>query len=448
MQPKFMFGGPSVIVFQEILMRLPGLMLLILAPSLAPLLLSQQPAAAVAQPSVGQVSGRVYCGDTDQPARFASVQLIGEHPSAAAVFDTEALAKGDFEKSFAVAMTAVMKGGNSSLSALTALDGTFSLDKVPPGTYWVVAQLAGYLSPLSQLSPIERAKAGDDALKVVQSSAEKIVVQSNQSAHVDLRLERGASISGTVHYDDGSPAPGVNPALMKLDKDGKWKDLGVVSTLPANTDDHGRYRIYGLLPGKYAVKATLPAIQAASGLGAMPSLNSSMGDMLLVYSGGALHEKDIKPVEVGPGEEVDGIDVVFPIDNLHTIAGTVVAKSDQHPVNAGWIALEEADTKTRTRGTSIDQDGSFRINYVLDGQYILKVEGASDTDRPPDTGSGGNFALFTQRKTLKSYGAAELPLAIKSDSTGLLLQVPDVSATPAKGSPSQGSAAAQPPSTP
>jgi hypothetical protein len=430
-------------------MRLLGLTLLALAPSLAPWLIAQQPAPAVVPPSVGQVSGRVYCGDTDQPARFASVQLIGEHPSAATVFDTEALAKDpDFEKTFAKAMTAVMKGGNSNLSALTALDGAFSLDKVPPGTYWVVAQLAGYLSPLSQLSPMERAKAGDDALKVVQSSAEKIVVQPNQSAHVDIRLERGASISGTVHYDDGSPAPGVNPALMKLDKDGKWEDIGAVSALPLNTDDHGRYRIYGLLPGKYAVKAALPTIQAASGLGAMPAIHSSMGDMLTVYSGGALHEKDIKPVEVGPGEEIDGVDVIFPIDNLRTIAGTVVAKSDQHPVNAGWASLEDADTKEQVRGTTIDQDGSFHLNYVLDGQYILKVAGAADTEKPPYIGSADNPIFLAHGKTLKSYGAAELPLAVKSDSTGLLLLVPDVSATPGKGSPAQGSVAAQTPATP
>lgn len=423
-------------------MRSFGLMLLALAPSL---ISQQQPVPPAAPPSVGQVSGRVFCGDTDQPARFASVQLIGEHPSAATVFDTEALAKDpDFEKTFAKAMTAVMKGGNSSLSTLTTLDGAFSLDKVPPGTYWVVAQLAGYLSPLSQLSPMERAKAGDDALKAVQSTAEKIVVQPNQSARVDIRIERGASISGIVRYDDGSPAPGVNPMLMKLDKDGKWKDLGVVSTLPANTDDHGRYRIYGLLPGKYAVKATLPTIQAASGLGAMPSVTSSMGDMLLVYSGGAFHKKDVKSIEVGPGEEVDGVDVIFPIDNLHTIAGTVVAKSDQHPVNAGWASLEDVDTKEQVRGTTIEQDGSFHLNYILDGQYILKVDGAADTEKSPDAASGGIFAQLAHGKTLKSYGSAELPIAVKSDSTSLLLQVPDLTAP--KAAPGQGptSSAASP----
>lgn len=427
-------------------MRILAVVFLALIP-LVSMTMAQQPAPAAAPPAPGQVTGRVFCGDTDQPARFATVQLVGEHPPPATVFDNEAFSKEpDPEKAFTKAMVSVMKGGNSSLSSLTTLDGAFSLDKVPPGTYWVVAQLAGYLSPLSQLSVLERVKAGDDALKAVQSTAEKIVVQPNQSAHVDVRIERGASVSGAIRYDDGSPAPGVTPMLMKLDKDGKWKELGVVSTLPANTDDHGRYRIYGLLPGKYAVKATLPTIQAASGLGAMPSIHSSMGDMLIVYSGGALHKKDVKPVEVGPGEEVDGVDIIFPIDNLHAIAGSVVAKFDQHLVDAGWVSLEDADTKEQIRGTAIEQDGSFRLNYVLDGQYILKIAGAADTEKSSDAGSSGGFAPFIHGKKLKSYGAAELPLTVKSDSTNLVLQVPDL-AVP-KAPPAQGPTATLPPATP
>jgi hypothetical protein len=35
-------------------------------------------------------------------------------------------------------------------------------------------------------------------------------------------------------------------------------------------------------------------------------------------------------------------------------------------------------------------------------------------------------------KTLKSHGAAELPVTVKGDSTGLVLQVPDQAPTPAK----------------
>ena len=163
---------------------------------------AQQPSPAAPAVGVGQVTGRVSCADIGQPARFATVQLIGEHPDSNPVFDPATMGKNpDFEKTFAKALTAVMKGNN--LSAVTGIDGSFSLDKVPPGTYYAVAQLAGYQSPFSQFSAIERMKADEATIKAVEALAEKIVVQPGQSAHVEIRLERGSSISGTVRIGIG-----------------------------------------------------------------------------------------------------------------------------------------------------------------------------------------------------------------------------------------------------
>jgi hypothetical protein len=396
-------------------------------------LFAQQP-APVAQPlSPGQVSGRVFCADTGQPGRFAGVQLIAEQPSKTPLIDLAAFGKDpNFEKLFATALTAVMKGSN--LSTVTTLDGAFSLDKVPPGTYYVIAQIPGYQSPLSQFSQIEKMKADDATVKAVESAAEKIVVQPNQAVHVDIRLERGASLSGSVRYDDGSPAPGVAPVLMALDKDGKWKELGATGMLPAMTDDRGHYRIFGLLAGKYAVKAALPTVQAMTGLGAASiSMHFNMGDALVVYSGGALREQDVKPVELGTGQDLDGIDIVFPISGLNTLSGSVTAKADNHPIDSGAIELVDSETKAKLRTAMLDQDGGFRLNYVPDGQYILRVTSAADTDKTGSDDSGSDFARMLHAKTLKSYGPAELPILVKSDSTNLVIQVPDLPAAPAKG---------------
>jgi hypothetical protein len=323
-----------------------------------------------------------------------------------------------------------MKGSN--LSTITGLDGTFSLDKVPPGTYYVAAQLPGYLSPLTGVSQMDRMKADDATLKAVESAAEKIVVQPNQSARVDLRLERGASIAGIVRYDDGSPASGVNPILMSMGKDGKWKELGPTGVLPVTTDDRGHYRIYGILAGKYAVKAALPTTQAMVGLGAGGvSLHMNMGDALLVYSGGALREKDVKPIELSAGAEIEGIDIIFPLDNLRTVSGQVVAKADNHAIDAGTVSLTDSETKTALRSAMIGQDGDFRFNYVPDGQYVLHVAGAADTDKSAGSDGSNDFARMMNAKTVKSYGSAELPLTLKdADQTSLSIQVPDHSDAP------------------
>ena len=390
---------------------------------------AQQPTPATPALAAGQVTGRVSCGDTGQPARFATVQLVAEHPEASPVFDPATLGKNpDFEKTFAKAMTAAMKGNN--LSTVTGLDGSFSLDKVPPGTYYVLAQLAGYQSPLSQFSVMERVKADDATLKAVQGATEKIILQPNQAAYVEIRLERGASISGIVHYDDGSPAPAVVPALIVQGKDGKWKELSASGMLPATTDDRGHYRIYGIAAGKYAVKAALPTMQAMTGLGANVSLHMNLGDALIVYSGGALREKDIKPIEVGAGEDVEGIDVIFPLDNLHAVSGSVVAKADNHAVDSGTILLQDSDTKATLRTAMLESDGTFHFNYIPEGQYLLKASGASDTDKAGGADGGNDLLRMMRTIVLKSYGDAEMPLTVKSDTPGLVLQVPDQAASP------------------
>jgi hypothetical protein len=105
------------------------------------------------------------------------------------------------------------------------------------------------------------------AVKKIQAQAEKIVVQ-NAPVRVDVRLERGGSISGVIRYDDGNPAPDVKAIRMVMQEDGKWMVDTFNPSMPApETDDRGHYRISGLPKGKYAVRADLPTNQSTTGLG-------------------------------------------------------------------------------------------------------------------------------------------------------------------------------------
>ena len=228
-------------------------------------------------------------------------------------------------------------------------DGSFEMPKVPAGTYYVVAELKGYLSPLSALSTGERMSGGADAVKKIQAQAEKIVVQ-DAPVRVDVRLERGGSISGVIRYDDGNPAPDVKAIRMVMQEDGKWKVDTFSPLKPATTtDDRGHYRISGLPKGKYAVRADLPTDQSTTGLGSGSfDMHPNYGDALVVYSGGVFREKDIKPIEVGAGDDVDGVDLVFPVDNLHLVSGTVTARADNHRRDTGQAV--RALTQTPSTG--------------------------------------------------------------------------------------------------
>lgn len=393
---------------------------------------AQEQAATQTAPSTyTTVSGHVTCGDTGLPARFAAVQLIPEKPQPNSAPDwTKIKDTKDLAKAMQKGSAQTLKG--TGLSAVSGIDGSFSMPQVPAGTYYVVAELKGYLSPLSALSTTERMIGGANATKEISASAEKIVVQ-DAPVRVDVRLERGGSISGVIRYDDGSPAAGIKAIRMVLQEDGKWRVDGFNPLMPAPTsDDRGRYRISGLPKGKYAVKAELPTNQIISGLGSgSTSIHSNFGDALAVYSGGALREKDIKPIEVSPGDEVDGVDLVFPVDNLNVVSGTVVAKTDSHPVNAGWISLKDPDTKATLRHTEIEADGSFKFDYVPEGQYELVTSRAGDMEKS-DLAGGLQWLNPT---FLKQYQDASMPIDVKGDMTGLTVQVADQPAAKAPAKP-------------
>ena len=92
-------------------------------------------------------------------------------------------------------------------------------------------------------------------------------------------------------------------------------------------------------------------------------------------------------------------------------------------------------TRRRFAGTSIEQDGSFRLNYdAPQGQvHPESRRGGLDKEKTSDDGVDASIAYMMRGKALKTYGTAEVPVTLKNDSTGLVLQVPDVSSTPAPG---------------
>jgi hypothetical protein len=400
------------------------------------------PANPPGQPDMpGRVAGHIFCSDTGKPARFATIQLMSEQSAKTPMFGPSQLGaltgsaggkdgKGDlnFGAVLAQAMTAMMKGSN--LSTITAMDGSFSLDKVPPGTYYVIPQLPGYLSPIGQLSQKQRLAADKDTIQAVESKAQKVVVAPGSTANLDVELNRGAVIGGTVSYDDGSPAPNVTPVLMLLGQDGKWKDLPSPSMVPSVTDDQGRYRVSGLPAGQYAIKAALPTTSASMGIGSGSlSMHMNLGDAMVVYSGGAMWMKDVKPVKLSEGDTRDDIDITFPISGLNVISGAVVAKSDGHRVNFGTVELQDPANKTvKLRTTILAKDGSFQFNYVPNGAYRLQVTSSADMGGGGDTDPGNPLGILLSGKAPKSfkeYGESGMMLTLPGNSEGLTLQVTD-----------------------
>jgi hypothetical protein len=372
------------------------------------------------------VSGHVYCADTNAPARMATVIL---QPADA----IDAITPGE-PKNIA----------SSGETAQTSMDGSFTLQHVAPGTYYVIASQSGYISPLAlrYLESDDDPTAKDLKAKKTSPMAPRITVEGNLPVGVNVTIERGAAVSGTVLYDDGSPASGIRVNLLTRVKD-QWTAIVFSSPVSssgfsAQTDDEGHYRLSGLPAGKYLLKAELRLSKTTYKIDEHgSSYSSGSGYSLDIYSGNTTRQKDADRFALTPGEQRNGLDIEIPVSKLHTLRGNIVAARDGHVLNGGSLRLLYSDDKTMAANTSLaEDDDTFTFSFVPEGDYILRVDGATDVEyREILNGPGQWPPTHTESQVLHQYGSAEQPIHITGDLSGVTIAAPDL--PPAKAQPSQ-----------
>jgi hypothetical protein len=359
-----------------------------------------------AKPGTGTVTGHVYCADTNAPSRVASVQL-------APVKDTKRSGTSLFS-------------GDAPASGIsrTGFDGSFTLAKVPPGSYYVVASAQGYLSPMpndDESDDVEpQPQPGQPAIVIP-----RVDVQADQAASIDIRLERGAAISGAVRFDDGSPASGVMVMVLHRSKD-KWvpstPQMPFAAPIPPATDDVGHYRISGLRDRDYVLMAILSRTDFESRGARTTGLFGVERSSLRIYSGDTPHISDAVPIKLGPGEERSGEDIIIPLSKFHSISGVVTATGDGHAINSGHLAIEDPNDKEDIVDAELGSDGAFHLEGVPEGTYTLRVQNPRD-QRIQEISVAGQQA-FTNEKTLHQYGDLEQSIKVEGDIPSLVLTVP------------------------
>jgi len=315
------------------------------------------------------VTGRVTCSDTQRAARFATVTLIGTESA------NEAPARGG-------------GGGNGfgfgrRVTARTDMDGNYSV-QAEPGDYYVTATATGYASPVAEIAA--RLRSGAGAADLLASLPQVHVAEAGGGT-ANITLERGGVIQGRMQWDDGTPAAGVNVSVQAANTaEGSPTDLTrVVSQLGGGfgaglggfqmSDDRGTFRITGLPPGSYWVRATMMTPSAEQG----PGLGQRMSSIVM-YAPGKVRRSDAQVVALKSGEERDDVQFVLDLSALHTVSGHVGA-TDQGNIEAGVVRLTDTQDASLSRLAMIQPDGSFAVQWVPAGTYTLAVSNASNMPR-------------------------------------------------------------------
>jgi hypothetical protein len=385
-------------------MRAAALLLL-----LPPLALAQSPRPE----DLGTVTGHITCSDTQRPGRLAQVRLVPVTPT--------------LDNGF------INAAGDQLPAVWTDMSGGYTIRNVHPGQYYLRVDLSGYVTPLVDFTDEQIEKPTPKDQQRIQQELQLVTIAPHATLHADATLQRSASISGTIVYDDGSPAIGIYVRLTHRDKGGKFRE----GRYGAMTDPRGLYQIESVPPGDYIVEANLQLSDQADSTVPLPDGKTiqtaivTIRFVLPVYSGSVTRQKDAAVIEADPGHDTTGADITIPLSQLHEISGSLLAK-DGHAINAGTVELLFADDRSHFADVTISSDDNqFHFPYVPEGNYIITVEEAKDVSHieVPNV-PGATPRTRTEDRTLRTYGPLEQPLTVQTDIQSLTLTVPDTPPTP------------------
>lgn len=400
--------------------RVGGFVLAVMVGGLA---LVMTPMAMAQQ--AGTVTGHVTCGDTQRPARFAGVVLLGVPKEA-----SPSTPKPHGEAAtFGAAMNGV-----SLAQTETGLDGSYSAVNVAPGDYYVFASVPGYVQPTALVQAA--IDAGADPAKQLPE-LQVVHVGPDGASSVDITVQRGGAISGHVMWDDGSPA--ARAIVVAVSTKGGEKNLppqlaivGVAGGLGSGgvasiSDDLGHYRISGLAPGEYVVKAMM---QLQSGMSMMAGVFNMNGlkatEPLVAYAPMTFHKAQAKALTLHAGDELKGEDLTINLTGTHSVSGRVVSAEDGHGLSSGTVELTDASDKDVVRGAPVDSNGNFTVEFVPQGTYNLEVKDAADT--PPEMMTRGALRMSASDTGRRYEGGAQSVVVGDTDVVGL-----EIALQPVKG---------------
>jgi hypothetical protein len=233
-------------------------------------------------------------------------------------------------------------GGFDKYGALTNAEGKFSITGIPAASnYQVTLDRVGYVAPTDVIRNTLTLKADE------------------KKDNFKLKLVPVGTISGRVLDADGQP---VDALSVQAEQGGRAQRSGGM------TDDRGQYRIGGLSPGRYRVRAVPQNIPLPPEI---RTDGTTEVNYAATYHPGAVEEKGGTRVVVGPASDVTGIDIHLVRTPIVRMAGKVSGLPEG--VKNAYVQVMQATGGQGSQGGQVKPDGSFEIWRPNPGKYSVRA---------------------------------------------------------------------------
>ena len=255
---------------------------------------------------------------------------------------------------------------NRAYYAMTGQDGRFALRRLAAGNYRLWATHVGFVG---------------DALGEESAAC---VLHGRETRTVASEITPGAVISGRVVDGNGNPAPRVE---VEAEDDSLPLDRFLHHRF-ATTDENGLYRIHGLRPGHYRIRAAIHYGGVPPEIREDGAPDDNYG---ATYYPGTLVESAAQRVQANGGRETEGVDIRLNRAPILRITGRVA--SDPAGTLPTRVQLLYRDNGFAGE-TRVASDGTFVLWRVQPGKYQITAYGGEPgrefAGKPVEIDVGGN----------------------------------------------------------
>ncbi len=238
----------------------------------------------------------------------------------------------------------------------TDADGQYEFQGLRSGVYRVTVMTLSY-----QSGAYGRRAGRGDAIPV---RAGAIVDR------VDISMPARSAISGRVVDEYGDPMAGVNVRVDRIEfSRGRRRLTSVAGVSMSQTNDFGRYRIFGLPPGRYVVSAVvgqeIPGGKTADWPG-----------YAWTYFPATPVATETQPVELSADQDRLDVDIALVLGRTARIAGRAFTEAGEPMQGVVWLSQSARSGAIATSPVSArtQSDGAFSFTNLAPGEYMVQAQ--------------------------------------------------------------------------